>query len=83
MGNMCQTQVPEVTMVASGNQPTSKIRLEYFAFHGRADPIRMILKHKNIPFEDIHVAKEAWAIRKDTPAAGEFNCLPILHINGT
>ena len=59
-----------------------KIKVTYFEVYGRADPIRMMLHHSKTPFEDCFVTFEQWKGMKGTPAAGEFQCLPIVCVNG-
>lgn len=38
----------------SGNLP----KIIYFPVYGKAEPIRMMLNHANVPFEDIHINKD-------------------------
>mmetsp|Transcript_10895 Transcript_10895/g.11918 ORF Transcript_10895/g.11918 Transcript_10895/m.11918 type:complete len:221 (-) Transcript_10895:524-1186(-) len=58
---------------------TSPVKLHYFDIHGKADPIRLFLYHKNIEFED-HIVK-GW---KNFKFSGEypFQQLPVLDIDG-
>ena len=34
--------------------------LHYFGFFGRGEPVRMLLTHANIPFEDKRYTLEEW-----------------------
>ena len=58
-----------------------KIKLEYFGPFGRADPLRFLLYHARVDFDDVTVTQEQWGGIKNTEAAGEFNCLPIVTID--
>ena len=60
---------------------TTKPTLTYFPFHGKAMPIRMMLKHKGIDFEDKTVTFEQFAEMK---AAGEVPAgqVPLWQENG-
>ena len=52
-------------------------KLHYFNFYGRAEPIRMLLTHANIAFEDIRVPFPDWPGVKGNY---EFGQLPVLEI---
>ncbi len=56
-------------------------KLHYFAGYGRADSIRMLLKHAKVDFEEVNYTFETIA---DAKAAGilEFGQLPVLEHNG-
>ena len=41
-----------------------KIKLEYFGPFGRADPIRFLLYHCEVDFEDVTVSFDEWGQRK-------------------
>ena len=45
----------------AGNLP----KLIYFPAYGKAEPIRMMLNHANVPFEDIHINKDEFNARKE------------------
>jgi len=56
------------------------IKLYYFGFKGRAEPIRILLNYVGRPFEDIRVTEEEWVgMKKDAP----FHSMPFIQINGT
>lgn len=59
----------------------SAIRLNYFDMHGRGDPIRFLLTHAKVEFEDNRINGEQFVELK---AAGklEFNQVPSLEIDG-
>ena len=60
-----------------------KIKLEYFGPFGRADPLRFMLYHARVDFDDVTITQERWGTEiKNTEAAGEFNCLPIVTVDG-
>jgi hypothetical protein len=63
----------------SGNP---RIMLEYFGPFGRADPIRFLLYHSEVKFNDVAVSFEDWGARKAGGNGGEFSCLPIVTVNG-
>jgi len=56
--------------------------LEYFGPFGRADPIRFLLYHSEVKFNDVAVSFEDWGARKAGGNGGEFNCLPIVTVDG-
>lgn len=58
------------------------IKLVYTDFYGIAEPLRMMFASKNVTYKEECITIEQWAKMKNTPAAGEFNCLPHLIING-
>ena len=57
-----------------------KIKLEYFGPYGRADPIRFLLYHAEVNFDDVAISFEEWGERKASGRGGEFNCLPIVTV---
>ena len=59
-----------------------KIQLEYFGPFGRADPLRFLLYFARVDFDDVTITQEQWGSMKNTEAAGEFNCLPIVSVDG-
>jgi len=59
-----------------------KPKIEYFGPFGRADPLRYLLRKAQVEFDDITVTQEEWAERKASGNGGEFNCLPIVTIDG-
>ena len=71
------------TGASAPNAPKSMdIKVVYFDIYGRAEPLRLMLHSKKVNFKDERVTNEQWAKMKGTPAAGEFNCMPHLWING-
>ena len=68
MGNACAGEIvgPET------------IKIEYFAGHGRAEPIRAMLNHANIDYVERPVGLTNWLMRKGTGNTGEFGALPIV-----
>ena len=61
---------------------TGPIRITYFRGYGRADPIRFMLSHKGVPFEEIGVTPEGWGAKKASGDTGEMGGLPIVHGGG-
>ena len=67
--------------VINDDQPP-KVKIEYFGPFGRADPIRFLLYAAEVDFEDITVSQEEWQELKAFGNAGEFNCLPLVTVDG-
>ena len=59
-----------------------RIKVEYFGPFGRVDPIRFLLYHNEVDFDDVAVSFEEWGQRKASGQGGEFNCLPIVTVDG-
>ncbi len=55
------------------------IKLHYFDLAGRGEPIRMLLVHARVPFEDHRIAFAEWSKFKDT---FEGKQVPVLEIDG-
>jgi hypothetical protein len=56
---------------ADKNQ-TSAGTLWYFGLHFRAQPIRMMLRHANVKYENIMVKNEDWPALKPTMPGGSM-----------
>ena len=54
-------------------------KLYYWPIHGRAEPIRMLLSHAGVSFEDIEVTPEIFA-RLTQDDCLEFEQLPMLEL---
>ncbi|CAI2376205.1 unnamed protein product [Moneuplotes crassus] len=66
-------------MISSASKSIpSKIKLSYFPFHGRVEPIRMLLLHKGVEFEDDHVDLMGWIGGSELKQEAEYGQLPIL-----
>lgn len=59
----------------------AQVTLHYFDGYGRAEPIRLLLKHAGVEFVDHRMTHEQWDAYKQTGAA-EFGQLPILEMDG-
>ena len=59
-----------------------KFRFEYFAGYGRVDPLRLMLTHKGVEFQDDVVTFEEWGPRKAKGDTGEMGALPIYYEDG-
>lgn len=59
-----------------------KIRWEYFQGYGRVDPLRLMLTHKGVDFQDDTVTFEEWGPRKANGDTGEMGGLPIVTEDG-
>ena len=46
--------------------------LTYFGLHAKAEPIRMLLKHKGVAFNDTTITFEQWAEIKQTTPSGQI-----------
>ncbi|RLN93483.1 hypothetical protein BBJ28_00008657 [Nothophytophthora sp. Chile5] len=55
-----------------------KLKLKYFDFPGRGDPIRMVLKIGGIPFEDVRIPRDEF---NATKASLPFQQLPVLEVD--
>lgn len=54
------------------------MKLIYFDLYGRAEPMRMLLNHAKIEFEDVRIQREEWpSFKADNPDL-EFGQLPTL-----
>ena len=54
-------------MAEANNLPT----LTYFGFHAKGDPIRMLLWHKGVAFNNKLISREEFAETKATLPAGQ------------
>ena len=55
----------------------NKLKLSYFPLMGRAEPIRMLLTHAQVEFEDERVSFATFKTMKDNGEL-EFGQLPVL-----
>ena len=53
------------------------MKLYYFDITGLAEPIRLLLNHAKVPFEDIRIKREEWPSKKNDPLF-EFHSMPVL-----
>ena len=61
----------------------SKAKLHYFGGYGRAEPIRMLLAHAKIPYEDITYKHGSVILnRRKEQGLFEFGQLPVLQMKG-
>jgi len=59
------------------------MKLHYFDGYGRAEPIRMLLAYKKVPFEDARYSFEEWGkLKVEKPDMFEFGQLPVLEKDG-
>lgn len=73
--------IPSVKVEPKPNTtaPNKGISLHYFNLRGRGEPIRLLLAHKGIKYEDRRIDFENWPALKSTY---EFGTLPCLEIEG-
>ena len=57
------------------------IKVHYFDIYGRAEPIRMLLAHKKVEFEDHRFAREDWPKLKEELNL-EFGQVPMIEVDG-
>lgn len=57
------------------------MKLHYFDAYGRAEPIRMLLNHAKVEFEDHRFGREEWPQVK-TELNLEFGQVPMLEFEG-
>lgn len=60
------------------------LRLHYFKAYGRAEPIRVLLAHAGVKYENVYHEKfsEEYKKAKEDSSLLEFGQLPVLQING-
>ena len=69
------------TFKTFGMKPESKYRIWYFQMYGRGEPMRLLLTHAGIPWEDMTVTNPEWGMLKPM-APG--NSLPLVEMqNGS
>ena len=64
---------------SSGKMSTPTLALHYFAFPGRAAPIRQALQYGKVAFEDVHIPFSEWPSRK---SSYPFGAVPVLYVGG-
>jgi len=55
------------------------VKLTYFNARGVAEPIRMILKYKNVDFEDVRIEHAEWPELKSKQ---KWGVLPVFELDG-
>ena len=59
------------------------LQLVYFNAYGRAEPIRMLLHHAKVEFEDVRIEKEDWPkYKQDHIGQLDWGQLPALYHDG-
>lgn len=59
------------------------MKLYYFDVYGRAEPIRMLLNHAKVEFEDIRLTEEDFAkLKREGTVPMEFGQVPVLEYEG-
>ena len=53
------------------------MKLYYFEYYAKAEPMRMMLTYAKIPFEDIRTGGDDWKAMKPTMEYGELPCLEL------
>jgi glutathione S-transferase len=59
-----------------------KPKLHYFNIQGRAEQIRLILKHAKVDFEDIRFDFGQWGTLKPQEPYKKFGAVPLLEMDG-
>lgn len=57
--------IPFFSVFRTGVAKMSGIKLFYYNFRGRAEPIRFILSYANVEFEDLRHEEDEWPALKD------------------
>ena len=58
------------------------MKLHYFEFYGRAEPIRLLLSHAGVQFDDVRHKMEDWPELKQKSEQFELGQLPVLEKDG-
>ena len=53
------------------------MKLYYFNFYARVEPIRMLLAHAKVDYEDVRVDFPDWPALKPTMPGGQLPCLEL------
>ena len=64
---------------SAAGESGSPAKIVYFEAWGRADPIRMLLSYKGIPYVNEYVKRPDWPVHRETV---EFHGLPYLELHG-
>ena len=75
------TAAAEPAAITNSAEPVaeSPIKITYFQGYGRADPIRFMLSHKGVSYQDFGMTPEALGAKKASGDTGEMGGLPIVH----
>ena len=56
------------------------MKVHYFPIYGRGEPIRMLLSHAKVQFEDVKVPMDQWPKIKSDTARFEFGQMPMVEM---
>ena len=70
-------------IINSKDIKTSEMKVIYFDVYGRAEPLRMLLNHAKVEFEDVRINRPDWPQFKEANAEKlEFGQAPVLEDHG-
>ena len=58
------------------------MKLYYFDLYGRAEPIRILLDHAKVDYEDVRVSGPSWKELKEDTEKCKYGQIPILEKDG-
>ena len=63
---MSYAEALEASKNVTPQRPSNQLQLHYFDVNGRAEPMRMLLNHAGVPFNDVRLQQSDWPNTKYT-----------------